>query len=123
MPAVDLSIVGRIVTAAGEPDRGEVLVGDGRILEVRTGRPAGRSGATRIDVKHAYLLPGAIDCHVHSGSHAGEGMRALTASAAAGGVTTVIDMPYDAVAPVVNPEVLAAKRHRVGDEALVELGR
>jgi len=121
MPAVDLSIVGRIVTAAGEPDRGEVLVGGGRILEVRTGPPAGRPGATHIDVKDAYVFPGAIDCHVHSGSHAGEGIRALTASAAAGGVTTVIDMPYDAAAPVVNPEVLAAKRHRVGEEALVDV--
>ena len=110
MPAVDLSIVGRMVNGTGEPDRGEILVAGGRIVEVRTGEPARGRATTLIDVGDAYLLPGAIDCHVHSGSHPGEGIRALTASAAAGGVTTVIDMPYDAGAPVVNPEVLAAKR-------------
>ena len=92
----------------------------GRIVEVREGEAAG-SAARRIDVGDAYLFPGAIDCHVHSGSHPGEGIRALTAAAAAGGVTTVIDMPYDVAAPVVSPEVMAQKRDRVQDEALVDV--
>ena len=75
----------------------------------------------RIDLGSAYLLPGAIDCHVHSGSTPSEGIRAMTAAAAAGGVTTVIDMPYDAAAPVVSPEAMAAKRQRVQEEALVDV--
>jgi len=95
-------------------------VAGGRIVEVREGEAAG-SAARRIDVGDAYLFPGAIDCHVHSGSHPGEGIRALTAAAAAGGVTTVIDMPYDVAAPVVSPEVMAQKRDRVQDEALVDV--
>jgi allantoinase len=120
MPAVDLSIVGRIVNGPGEPERGEVLVASGRIVEVRDGEPAGPV-AQRIDLGDAYVLPGAIDCHVHSGSHAGEGIRALTASAAAGGVTTVIDMPYDVSAPVVSPQVLAAKCDKVSAEAIIDV--
>ena len=120
MPAVDLSIVGRIVNGVDEPFRGEVSISAGRIVEVRQGEPAGPA-AERIDVGDSYLLPGAIDCHVHSGSHPGEGIRALTASAAAGGVTTVIDMPYDAAAPVVSPEILAAKREVVRGEAFVDV--
>lgn len=120
MPAVDLSIVGRVVNGVDEPFRGEIRVAAGRIVEVREGEAAGPA-TTRIDVGSAYLLPGAIDCHVHSGSHSGEGIRAMTASAAAGGVTTVIDMPYDVGAPVVSPEVLAAKRDKVLAEALVDV--
>ena len=113
MPAVELSIVGRVVKGPGEPVRGEIRVAGGRIVEVREGEPASGSAARLIDVGAAYLLPGAIDCHVHSGSTTAEGIRALTAAAAAGGVTTVIDMPYDVAAPVVSPEILAAKRDRV----------
>jgi len=117
---VDLSIVGRVVKGRGEAERGEILIVDGRIVEVREGGPA-QPAEARIDVGDALVLPGAIDCHVHSGSHSGEGIRALTASAAAGGVTTVIDMPYDVAAPVVSPEVMAAKREKVSDEALVDV--
>ena len=113
MPAVDLSIAGRVVTGPGEPVRGEIRVAGGRIVEVREGEPVPGSAARLIDVGDAYLFPGAIDCHVHSGSTTAEGIRALTASAAAGGVTTVIDMPYDVAAPVVSPEILAAKREQV----------
>jgi allantoinase len=120
MTTVDLSIVGRIVSGIGEPFRGEIRISAGRIVELREGEPAGPC-TTRIDLKDAYLLPGAIDCHVHSGSHAGEGIRALTSSAAAGGVTTVIDMPYDVAAPVVSPLVLAAKRDKVTAEALIDV--
>jgi len=111
MATADLSIAGRVVTGFGEPDRGEILVAGGRIVEVREGTPC-RVARECIDAEGAYLLPGAIDCHVHSGSHSGEGIRALTASAAAGGVTTVIDMPYDVAAPVVTPEVMAQSATR-----------
>ena len=121
MPAVDLSIAGRVVKGPVEPVRGEIRVAGGRIVEVREGEPASGSASKLIDVGDAYLFPGAIDCHVHSGSTTAEGIRALTASAAAGGVTTVIDMPYDVAAPVVSPEILAAKRDKVMTEALVDV--
>jgi allantoinase len=121
MHPADLSIVGRIVRGDGEPSRGEILVAGGRIIEVRAAERRGEPAARRIDVGLAYLLPGVIDCHVHSGSHPGEGIRALTSAAAAGGVTTVVDMPYDADAPVVDPEVFARKRERVTREALVDV--
>jgi len=121
MPAVDLSIAGRIVKGSGQPVRGEIRVVGGRIVEVRDGEPAPGSAARLIDVKGAYLFPGVIDCHVHSGSTTAEGIRALTRAAAAGGVTTVVDMPYDVEAPVVSPEILAAKRDKVLREALVDV--
>jgi allantoinase len=122
-PVAGLSIVGRLALGDGEPSRGEVLVSGGRVAAVQRGEPNGAApgAARRIDVGDAYVLPGAVDCHVHSGSHPGEGIRALTSSAAAGGVTTVVDMPYDAEGPVVDVETLQAKRERVAAEAVVDV--
>ncbi len=121
MPPADLSIAGRLVIGDGAPARGEILVADGRIAAVRAGEPLAGLASKHVDVVDAYLLPGAIDCHVHSGSHPGEGLAAVTGAAAAGGVTTVIDMPYDAEGPVVSPEVFAEKSSRVAREALVDV--
>jgi allantoinase len=119
--AVDLSIAGRLVVGEEPPFRGEVLIRGGKISELRRGAPVAGGAERRIDVGDAYLLPGAVDCHVHSSSHPGEGIAALTRSAAAGGVTTVIDMPYDAAAPVSSAELLAEKREIVTREALVDV--
>lgn len=121
MPPADLSIAGRVVIGDEAPTRGEILVADGRISALRTGEPQAGLASKHIDVEDAYILPGGIDCHVHSGSHPGEGLAAVTRAAAAGGVTTVVDMPYDAEGPVVSPEVFAEKSSRVAREALVDV--
>lgn len=71
----------------------DVLVQDGRIAAV--GKDLGRVGDD-VDAHGLWLLPGAIDAHVHSrdpGFPAKEDFDSLTAAAAAGGVTTVVDMP------------------------------
>lgn len=119
MATPELSLVGRVVTGPGEPRRAEIQVAGGRIVGIREGSTGG--SGRRMDLGDRYLLPGAIDCHVHSGSTPAEGIRALTAAAAAGGVTTVVDMPYDAEGPVTSPEVLEAKKRRVAAEAIVDV--
>ena len=53
-----------------------------------------------LDFGDALLLPGAVDVHVHTRSSAAEGIERCTRAAAAGGVTTIVDMPYDAGGPV-----------------------
>jgi allantoinase len=120
-PVAELSLVGRLADTDGAPARGEILVAGGRIAAVVPGEPAARPGLRRIDLGDALLLPGAIDCHVHSGSYPGEGLLAMTRSAAAGGVTTVIDMPYDADGPVNSTHVFAEKAARVEQEAVVDV--
>lgn len=69
-----------------------MLVRDGRILEVG----AGLAGDEEVDASGLWVLPGAVDAHVHSrdpGFPDKEDWASLTAAAAAGGVTTVVDMP------------------------------
>ncbi len=54
-------------------------------------------------------MPGVVDTHVHAGSFETEDLTTTTASAAFGGVTTIVDMPYDLAAPVMGAARLAEK--------------
>ena len=63
-----------------------------------------------LDFRGCLVFPGVVDAHVHSYSVPGaEGFPHSSAAAAAGGVTTFIEMPYDAGAPTVSPEAFRKK--------------
>ncbi|HEY2441046.1 MAG TPA: amidohydrolase family protein, partial [Solirubrobacteraceae bacterium] len=75
-----------------------------------------------MDYGDALLLPGAVDVHVHTRSYAGEGIERCTRAAAAGGVTTVVDMPYDdAEGPVDSLRAFEAKIADVEHQAVVDV--
>lgn len=108
MSDFDLVMCGNIVDA----DR---IVNDGW-LGVREGRVAARGvgvapqGKTRVDGRGQWILPGALDGQVHSASQAGqEGVGWASRAAAAGGVTTMVEMPYDDPEPVASRPQLDAK--------------
>jgi allantoinase len=80
--------------------------------------------ATVVDATGMYVLPGAIDVHVHSrdpGFPDKEDFGSLTAAAAAGGVTTVIDMP-NTVPAVDGAGVLESKAALAVGKARVDFG-
>ena len=108
-------IAGRILMPEGPPRRAGLSIRDGRIEAV--GEPA--SGG--LDFGDALLLPGAVDVHVHTRSYAAEGIERCTRAAAAGGVTTIVDMPYDATGPVDSLAALEAKISDVQREAHVDV--
>jgi allantoinase len=62
-----------------------------------------------------------VDVHVHTRSFAGEGIASATGAAAAGGVTTIVDMPYDAGGPVDSLRAFTAKIADVQREARVDV--
>ncbi|ULH14091.1 amidohydrolase family protein (plasmid) [Deinococcus sp. KNUC1210] len=68
------------------------------------------------------VFPGGIDAHVHVSSSElyPEGWTRLSQCALAGGVTTVIDMPYDAPQPTVSAELFRAKVERLRQETLTD---
>ncbi len=72
---------------------------DGRILDV--GEWANiHDGATLIDVGDSVVMPGVVDSHVHvnePGRTEWEGYETATKAAAAGGVTTIVDMPLNSI--------------------------
>lgn len=111
---------GFVVTPQGR-QKVDVLVRDGRVVEMGEGL----EGDEVIDCEGKFLLPGAIDVHVHlrtPGETHKEDFESGTRAAAAGGVTIVLDMPNNKP-PIVSRERLEAKRALVGERgAFVNYG-
>lgn len=119
--SADLVVVGRLRHPDGGWRRGEVWIADGTIIAVGDEREHSPSLATRIDVGDDFVLPGAVDAHVHSLSNGGEGIAAATRAAAAGGVTTIVEMPFDHSGPINSLDRLRAKQELANDEAYVDV--
>lgn len=103
----------------------EVGVRHGKIVEVQT-LGAGLQGDRVVEVpQDQVLLPGLVDTHVHvnePGRTEWEGFASATRAAAAGGVTTIIDMPLNSIPPTVTVEALDIKRQVAGPKAFVNVG-
>ena len=117
---VDLGIFGDVMLADGRLVRDAWLSVDaGRVVGVGSDEPEARQSER---LPGHVVLPGTIDAHVHTRSSLDEGIGATTRAAAAGGVTTVIDMPFDAPErPVNTAERFAAKVADVQAEAYVDV--
>jgi allantoinase len=114
----DKVFAGEVVLADRVIDNGYVLVSDGKVQAIGSGpAPAGE--------KHGgagfLVMPGAIDAQVHSRSQLGqEDFIWSTRSAAAGGVTTIVDMPYDDNCLIATAERFRTKIKEAGAQARVD---
>ena len=73
----------------------------------------------------ASILPGLVDTHVHvnePGRTEWEGFETATRAAAAGGVTTILDMPLNSIPATTTPEALADKRAAAEGKVHVDVG-
>ena len=71
------------------------------------------------------LLPGLVDTHVHvnePGRADWEGFASATRAAAAGGVTTIIDMPLNSIPPTTTVDALGEKQAAADGQAFVDVG-
>ncbi|MCW2842243.1 MAG: allB [Nocardioides sp.] len=71
------------------------------------------------------LLPGLVDTHVHvnePGRTEWEGFASATRAAAAGGVTTLVDMPLNSIPPTTRVAALEEKRAVARDQVWVDVG-
>jgi allantoinase len=112
---------GRVYTPDGPRDA-DVLVADGVITEVEPRIDA--PGARKVDAAGLYVLPGGVDVHVHSrdpGFPEKEDFGTLTAAAAAGGITVVLDMP-NTVPAVDSAGVLESKAALARSKARIDFG-
>ena len=117
----DLLIRGGTVYTPDGPRRADVQVTDGVITAVEQGLKA---EGTTVDATGMYVLPGAVDFHVHSrdpGFPDKEDFGTLTSAAAAGGVTVVLDMP-NTVPAVDSAGVLESKAALARSKAHVDFG-
>ena len=131
-PRADLAIHGTILTH-GVETYGTVVVRDGRIASVASdSNGPGANGRAPIDAvktiqlrNDEILIPGIVDTHVHinePGRTAWEGFACATRAAAAGGVTTILDMPLNSVPPTLTVEALRSKRSCALHESYVQVG-
>jgi len=111
---------------------GDIALPDGTVLAggwlgildglITTSSEAPLSGTEIVDVPGRLVLPGFVDAHVHTRSNVDEGITATTRAAAAGGTTTIVDMPFDKPArPVDSRSRFEAKVADVGAEAIVDV--
>ena len=114
----------RVITADGEVARC-VGVRNGRIVAIEA-LDSGLAGAETVELgEDVVLLPGLVDSHVHvnePGRTEWEGFASATKAAAAGGVTTIIDMPLNSIPPTVDVPALELKREAARDQAYVDIG-
>ncbi len=121
----DLVVRGqRVITPAGMRPR-EVAVRGGRVVGIEE-LGAGLSGAEVVELaEDEVLIPGLVDTHVHvnePGRENWEGFTTATKAAAAGGVTTIIDMPLNSIPSTVNLPALEYKQLVAAPQAFVDVG-
>ncbi len=112
----------RVVTPHGVRSAA-VHIEDGRIARV-TGYDDVPDGVRTHDVGRLLVMPGLVDTHVHvnePGRTEWEGFRTATRAAAAGGITTILDMPLNAVPATTNAHALAEKRHAASAKSVVNV--
>jgi allantoinase len=101
----------------------DVVVSAGRIVSIE---PFGSVHEEEVvDLGDNALLPGLVDTHVHvnePGRTSWEGFATATRAAAAGGVTTLVDMPLNSVPPTTTTEHLDAKRTAADGNVHVDVG-
>jgi allantoinase len=120
-------VADRVVTPQGTR-RAALLLEDG---------PAGAAGilhavceveelppqTTVTDFGARVLLPGLVDSHVHinePGRTEWEGFATATQAAAAGGYTTLVDMPLNCLPPTTTVAALEAKREAAAGQCMVD---
>jgi allantoinase len=124
MTPLDLFITNAQVVTEDKIFRGGVLVDQGKIIEVIDGSQE-REAVQVLDLDGKYLLPGVIDSHVHfnqPGREDWEGYRTGSMAAAAGGVTTALEMPLNATPPTINLTNLNLKQQSVFNDPIIDYG-
>ncbi|MEV0384488.1 allantoinase AllB [Nonomuraea sp. NPDC050643] len=113
----------RTVTPEGE--RAVAVAVRGERIAALAGYTAPLTATEDIDLRDLALLPGLVDTHVHvnePGRTHWEGFDSATRAAAAGGVTTIVDMPLNSLPPTVNVAALDAKQRAALGQCHVDVG-
>jgi allantoinase len=112
---------GRIITEVGEINGG-IAINDGKIVELVAGDRV-VAAQEELDLGGKVVLPGLVDDHVHfnePGREHWEGYTTGTMAAAAGGVTTIMEMPLNATPPTINLKNQKNKQAAVHNKAVVD---
>ena len=102
-----------------------VRISQGKIAEVGPYDAAAGEADEAVLAGDEVLLPGLVDTHVHvnePGRTDWEGFATATRAAAAGGITTIIDMPLNSIPPTTDAAALRVKRESAAGQIHVDVG-
>jgi len=120
----DLYIKNALIVTESETFIGGLIIQNGKITQIIRG-DAGLQAEQVLDCGGNVLFPGLVDDHVHfnePGREDWEGYQSGSMAAAAGGITTFLEMPLNATPPTINREQLDIKRQVVKSESVVDYG-
>jgi allantoinase len=110
-----MSFIGSSRVVIGDEVRpASIRIVEGTIAEI-SDLPA------EVDFGDLVVMPGLVDSHVHvnePGRTHWEGFATATRAAAAGGTTTIVDMPLNSIPPTVSVDALETKRAAAAGGAL-----
>lgn len=113
-----MTLLGSTRVVIGDEVRpASIRIDRGTIVEVGEEPP-------EVDFGDLVIMPGLVDSHVHvnePGRTEWEGFETATRAAAAGGTTTVVDMPLNSIPPTVSVAALEAKRDAASGKLSVDV--
>jgi allantoinase len=121
--AADLIIRGTRVYTPGGPVSGSIHIARGVIESIRPYEA--QADAPLFDAGENQVLPGVVDTHVHinePGRTGWEGFYSATRAAAAGGVTTLVDMPLNSVPATTSVQGFRSKQEAARRQSWVDIG-
>lgn len=123
-PDVDRFVIRstRVVTPA-DVRAASIVVDRGRIASVDEHDRAHGSDLV-LDVGNLVVMPGLVDTHVHvnePGRTEWEGFASATRAAAAGGITTILDMPLNSIPATTTVAALEEKRRAARETSVVNV--
>ena len=121
----DLIIRGKQVVLPDAIGSHSIYIRDGKIVAVEDYDDC-VAGCEVVDAgEESVVMPGLVDTHVHinsPGRTEWEGFQTATLAAAAGGVTTLIDMPLNSVPPTTTLSGFATKLKHAAGSCFVDVG-
>jgi len=121
----NLIIRGRTVVSSSEIAPASIHIRDEKIVSVRDFDEV-VAGCEVIEAsEESVVMPGLVDTHVHinsPGRTEWEGFPTATCAAAAGGVTTLIDMPLNSIPPTTTLAGFKEKLDTAKDDCFVDVG-
>lgn len=120
----DLVVRGRRVVSLGGVGPAAILIHGGKVVAVGEWDDL-PPDVPVIDAGEAVVMPGLVDTHVHvnePGRTGWEGFETATRAAAAGGITTLVDMPLNSIPATTTREALRAKREAAVGKCRMDVG-
>lgn len=120
----DLIVKNAQIVTSEKIIKGSLMINKGTITEIVEGDSSAQADSV-VDLENKVVMAGLVDGHVHfnePGRTGWEGYETGSRAAAAGGVTTVLEMPLNATPPTINKALLQEKRAIFQDKIVVDCG-